>query len=118
MLKNKPFLIAAIVFGTLGILVLILTAISFFEGDNLISGAIGSLLGLDKESFRDSTMAQIAVVFFIPTFIFAFRALADIDDAAEKAKKQLEESVSLSNAAVIPMETAAIQEVEPTQTDN
>ena len=45
-MKNKPFLISAIVFGGLGLLVLLLTVISFFEGDNLISGAIASLLNL------------------------------------------------------------------------
>ena len=85
-MKNKPFLISAIVFGGLGLLVLLLTVISFFEGDNLISGAIASLLNLSKDSFNDATMAQVAVVFFIPTFIFAFRTLADEDEAtANKA---------------------------------
>lgn len=80
MFKEKPFLLASIIFGALGLIMLILTVISFFCGDQLISGAIRSMLNLDSESFNDSTMAQIAVVLFLPTFIFAYRSFADSDD--------------------------------------
>lgn len=78
-MKGKPFLIAALVFGGLGIIMLILTAISFFCGDNLISYAIARALLLDSSSFSDATMGQMAVVLFIPSFIFAFRSFADAD---------------------------------------
>ena len=80
MLKGKPFLITSLVFGGLGLIVLILTVISFFCGDNLISAAIGELIHMGTDSFNDATMGQIAVVFFIPAFIFAFRSFADNDD--------------------------------------
>ena len=84
MIKGKPFLISAIVFGGLGLIVLVLTVISFFCGDNLISSGIATMLGLDKESFTDATMGQIAVVFCIPTFIFAFRSLAETEEDVEE----------------------------------
>ena len=85
-MKGKAFFISALVFGGLGFIMLVLTCISYFCGDNLISAAIGHMMGLSTESFNDATMAQISIVLFIPTFIFGFRALADNDtsDAAEK----------------------------------
>ena len=84
MIKGKAFLISAIVFGGLGLIVLVLTVISFFCGDNLISSAIATALGLDKESFTDATMGQIAVVFCIPTFIFAFRSLYETEEEPDE----------------------------------
>ena len=75
--KSKPFFIASLVFGGIGLTILVVAVISFFCGDNVISGAIGGLMHLNTASFNDSTMAQIAVVFFIPTFIFAFRFFVD-----------------------------------------
>ena len=81
MFKEKPFLLASVIFGGLGLIMLILTVISFFCGDQLISGAICSMLNLEKDAFTDATMAQIAVVLFLPTFIFAYRSFADSDDS-------------------------------------
>lgn len=82
-MKSRPFLIAALGFGGIGVIVLILTIISFFCGDNLISAAIGGGLGLGTDSFNDATMGQISVVFFIPAFIFAFRCFADNESEPE-----------------------------------
>ncbi len=85
MFKGKPFLIASLVFGGLGIIVLVLTVVSFFCGDQLISSAISSMLNLEKGAFTDTTMAQIAVVLFLPTFIFAYRSFADNDSDTKTA---------------------------------
>lgn len=79
-MKGKPFLIAALVFGGLGFIMLIMTMISYFCGDGLISGALAQMLSVGKDSFTDATMAQISIVFFIPAFIFAYRALSDNDE--------------------------------------
>ena len=78
-MKSKPFLITAAVFGSLGILTLLLTVISFFNGDSSITGAIESMLNMDEGSIKNDVLAQISVVFFIPAFIFAFRTFADND---------------------------------------
>ena len=78
-MKSKPFLITAAVFGSLGILTLLLTVISFFNGDSSITGSIESMLNMDEGSIKNDVLAQISVVFFIPAFIFAFRAFADND---------------------------------------
>ena len=83
-MKGKAFFISALVFGGLGIIMLVLTLISYFCGDELISGAIAQMLGLSTESFNDATMAQISIVLFIPAFIFGYRALSDNDEADEE----------------------------------
>lgn len=77
MFKNRPFLLASLIFGELGFIMLVLTVISFFCGNSLISGAICTMLHLEDEAFTDATMAQIAVVLFLPAFIFAYRSFAD-----------------------------------------
>ena len=97
-MKSKPFLIASFVFGGLGLLVLIMTVVSFFSGEALISRGIGSLLGLDKNSFSDATMGQIAVVFFIPAFVFAFRSFADNDEPENSDTTK----ISVSNSTEQP----------------
>ena len=92
-MKGKAFFISALVFGGLGFIMLVLTCISYFCGDNLISAAIGQTMGLSTESFNDATMAQISIVLFIPTFIFGYRALSDNDepDVAETEKSSDEQ---------------------------
>ncbi len=82
MFKGKPFLVASVIFGGLGLIMVVLTVISFFSGDQLISGAVSSVLHLGPDTFTDSTMAQIAVVLFLPTFIFAYRSFSDSEDEA------------------------------------
>ena len=85
MFKNRPFLLTSLIFGELGFIMLVLTVISFFCGNSLISGAICTMLHLEDEAFTDATMAQIAVVLFLPAFIFAYRSFADNDSDTKTA---------------------------------
>ena len=48
MFKNRPFLLASLIFGELGFIMLVLTVISFFCGNSLISGAICTMLHLES----------------------------------------------------------------------
>ena len=83
MLKGKPFLIVALVFGSLGLLMLVITVASFFNGDDsTITTGIADLLHVDHESIKNETLAQISIVFFIPTFIFAYRSFIDTEASA------------------------------------
>ncbi len=82
MLKGKPFLIVALVFGSLGLLMLVITVASFFNGDDSITTGIADLLHVDHESIKNETLAQISIVFFIPTFIFAYRSFIDTEASA------------------------------------
>ena len=77
MLKNKPFFIAAIVFGSLSLLFTLVAALSFLMGDNTLSHAVPSLLHLEANTFTNATFGQLAVVLSIPSFIFAFRSISD-----------------------------------------
>lgn len=112
-MKGKPFFISAIVFGGLGFIILVLTLISFFCGDDLISGAIAQKLNLSNESFNDATMAQISIVLFIPAFIFGFRAFSENDeddggDKEEKIKESIEEEIAVVQPSVITAEAEQI----------
>ena len=117
MFKGKPFLLAAVIFGAAGFIILILAIVSYFCGDDLISGAIGSLLNMEKGVFTDATLAQISLVLFIPTFVFAYRSFADDEPVPEIvpdtvsaafAGAGVSYTVSTEASAVVSSETSTV----------
>lgn len=75
MFKKNPFLIAALVFGGLALLLLLTAALSLLWHDTTISNALAKLFHVSQESFTNETIGQLSVVLFIPSFIFAYRSL-------------------------------------------
>lgn len=75
MLKKNPFLKAAIVFGALSLILLVIAAVSVVNNDSTVSKAIAGLFKFNTDSFNNATIGQLALVFAIPSFIFAFRSL-------------------------------------------
>lgn len=78
--SSRPFLIAAAVFGMLGLVMLVLTVASFFIGGGEVAAWLSSVLHVDSGKLKDDTFAQVAVVLFIPAFIFAYRAFCDAQE--------------------------------------
>ena len=77
MFKKNPFLVASLIFGGLALLFLVTATISFAANDNTISNAIANLFKMKPESFTNYTLGQLAVIFTIPAFIFAYRSMED-----------------------------------------
>lgn len=76
-MKSKPFFIAAIALGAIGIIILLLAVISFLNDDNSIKGVIAAILHIKEGTVKDETIAQASVAFFIPAFLLAFIAFCD-----------------------------------------
>ncbi len=77
MFKNRPFFLAAVIFGSISLVLAGIAAVSFLMNDSTISTFIARLLHLSSESFSNSTIAQISVILSIPCLIFGYRSLAD-----------------------------------------
>lgn len=76
-MKNKPFLIASIVFGGAGLLLILISAAIFLTKDISFCDNLGKLLGIKAGTLNNSTLAELASIFCIPAFIFAYKALQD-----------------------------------------
>ena len=100
-MKNKPFLTASLVFGLIGIALLAVAGISFMTDSNAFAKAIASIMNSDPKSISDALIAELGVVFLVPSFIFAYKSMVDVE-CCEKKKEQFEEM-----AAVPETETAA-----------
>ena len=72
-MKNKPFLIAAMVFGGIGLFILLVSALIFLTKNTSICTNLGKLLGT---SISTSTLAELAAVFFMPAFVFAYKSFS------------------------------------------
>lgn len=70
-MKNKPFLNAAIVFGCIGLFLLFVSALIFLTKNTSLCTNLGKLLGT---SITSSTIAELAAVFFMPAFVFAYKS--------------------------------------------
>ena len=89
-MKNKPFLTASLVFGLIGIALLAVAGISFMTDSNAFAKAIASIMNSDPKSISDALIAELGVVFLVPSFIFAYRSLVDVE-YYENKKQQFEE---------------------------
>lgn len=70
-MKNKPFLNAAIVFGCIGLFLLFVSALIFLTKNTSLCTNLEKLLGT---SITSSTIAELAAVFFMPAFVFAYKS--------------------------------------------
>lgn len=76
-MKDKPFLIASLTFGAVGLLLLLISAIIFITKDTALYNNLEILLGMKSGSITTSIVAQLATVCMIPSFIFAYKSLSD-----------------------------------------
>ena len=77
MLKGKPLLITAIVFGSIGLLLLFFGSVIFLDGGTEPLDVIASVLGLEKGSIKVAAVSQFAIVFEIMAFIVGFNSLKE-----------------------------------------
>ena len=89
-MKNKPFLVASLVFGLIGLAFLVIAGISFMSDSDVFSKAVASIMNSDPKSVSNALIAELGVVFLVPSFIFAYRSLVDVE-YYENKKQQFEE---------------------------
>ena len=89
-MKNRPFLVASLVFGLIGLALLVIAGISFMADSNAFAKAIASIMNSDPKSLSNALIAELGVVFLVPSFIFAYRSLVDVE-YYENKKQQFEE---------------------------
>ena len=78
MFKNKPFLVASIFFGGIAVLFFSAAIVSFLGNDNSVCKIIENLIHMKTGSFTNTTLAEIAVICSLPSFIFAFKSYCDM----------------------------------------
>lgn len=76
-MKDKPFLMAALIFGAAGLILLVLSAVILLTKDTSFCNNLANLFGMESGSITTSTIAQLATVCTIPSFIFAYESLTD-----------------------------------------
>lgn len=80
MLKNKSLLIAAIIFGGIGIILAVLTGILFLNDNTGAFKFISDLLGINSEPLTAAKIWQLTFVIEAAAFILGYRALIEEAD--------------------------------------
>ena len=57
---------------------------------NVFAKAVASIMNSDPKSFSNALIAELGVVFLVPSFIFAYRSFTD-NEYYEKKKQEFEE---------------------------
>lgn len=74
MLKNKPLLVSAIVFGIIGILITISGFIMFLTTDSSGYSIVENLFGIQKDTISMAALCELASVFEGCAFILAVKS--------------------------------------------
>lgn len=69
--ENKSMIITAIIFGSIGAVILIFAAVVFLTGNSGIYADIGKYLGFPSGKLSTTLLCQFAVIFEAAAFIFA-----------------------------------------------
>lgn len=77
MLKEKPLLIAAIIFGGIGLVLIITGCLLYMINDSTFLNMIDSVFGFTKGSTSPATFSQLGIVFEASAFILIYRSLVD-----------------------------------------
>ena len=94
-MKNKPFLISSLIFGLIGLAFLAIAGASFMANSTEIAKAVISFFHRNTKDISNSIIAELGVVFMIPSFIFAYKSFADTEyDFAMLSKKDESEAQS------------------------
>ncbi len=80
MFKNKPFLTAALLFGGVGLLILILATLSSLGHTDVVTRFIIKLFHMKRGSFTVDNLAELGAICAIPSFIFAYKSFCDTED--------------------------------------
>lgn len=113
-MKNKPFLTASLIFGLIGLALLVIAGLSFMTASNVFAKAVASIMNSDPKNISNALIAELGVVFLVPSFIFAYRSILDTE-YYENQKNQPEEmtgSAETETAVENEIETAAVPETE------
>ncbi len=78
MLRSRPLLIAAIIFGGIGMLLIMIAVYIFMSGDTAITGWLNSLLRSGSDKISSSTFSQIGIVFELSSLMISLRAFDDV----------------------------------------
>ncbi len=87
-MKNKPFLISSLVFGLIGLAFLVIAGISFITDSTDFAKAVVSFFHGNTKDISNSIIAELGVVFMIPSFIFAYKSFVDTEYEFEKLQKK------------------------------
>ncbi len=98
-MKNRPFLVASLVFGLIGLALLMTAGISFMADSNAVVKALASIMNSDPKSLSNALIAELGVVFLVPSFIFAYRSFTD-NEYYEKKKQEFEQMTETPEAEV------------------
>ncbi len=79
-MRNKPFLVSSIIFGLIGIALVAVAGISFITNSTVVAKALVSIIGGSQSNLSNSLLAELGVVFMVPSFIFAYKSFADSEE--------------------------------------
>ena len=87
-MKKKPLMISAMVFGGIGLAMIIVGIVFYMNGDTAFFETLAKIFGMTKDKITATTLCQFGVVFEIAAFVLAYRSLKDEDfDPTEEASE-------------------------------
>ncbi len=75
-MKNKPLLLTALIFGGIGLAIIILAIVLYMAGENELYNNIAAIFGMAKDKVTTATVCQVGIIFEIAAFILGFRSLS------------------------------------------
>ncbi len=75
-MKNKPLMLAGLIFGGIGLAIIVTAIILYMAGKTDIYGSVAQFFGMTKEKINTPTICQLGILFEIAAFILGYRSLA------------------------------------------
>ncbi|MBQ5562523.1 MAG: hypothetical protein IIT39_03965, partial [Clostridia bacterium] len=77
----------SLIFGLIGLAFLTIAGVSFMANSTEVAKAIISFFHGNTKDVSNSIIAELGVVFMIPSFIFAYKSFTDTEYDFEKLQK-------------------------------
>lgn len=80
MFKNRPLLLASLIFGGIGLLIIIVGACIYVDGGKDILNNIAYAFGMSASNASSAVICQFGIVFEMAAMLLGYRALVDEAD--------------------------------------
>ncbi len=90
-MKGKPYFITSVILGVIFITILGIATVSFLMNSSTVATAVCSLLHAEPHSINNGKIAACSLVFALPSFILAYKAMLDNNTDDEVLPESFEE---------------------------
>ncbi len=76
-MKNKPLMISALIFGGIGVLIILFAVICYMSGNTEVYESIGRIFGMTRDKITTASLSQFGIIFEAAAFVLGYRSLKD-----------------------------------------